>query len=528
MNTETEPMYVRGQAVRLKLASDRLAGIKVGTKLFFISRTYGSLPIAVSLQESLDGPYHAVSPFEIEPWTDEPKPAPRFKLGDSVILKSRHYPLNQGDKLDVLQCDGDTCLVRIPTSDGFKSNPLHRVDTDQLIPVAKPSTFKDGQLVRLKEDVSSPDYSNGQTHYKAGDQVRIVQITGGWATFLKPEGMIASCPTSKFEPITEPASEPPSAPKLTPVALMKTEFDSNVSDVEAFCTIGPLPQTHFFWVWKNFTGEAVHGFSRSNPLKLTDDPLIWLATDEQLEELLKGKLTPAQPQAPAAQSAPTRPVIFAPGTFARLTKDVPISGSGPHWGKAGDKVTIVSAVDRTEFPIIVAKPGQLGYPHCAVNLDELEPWTEPWNPITTEQQKTLFHGSLGAPKIPPVELRDPTKTIYPSDMFTGMSTAAQVIEENHAAETALGRQEELESVMRALSEFHEVIKKLANPPVAASPVDVESVKRKAIRYFSDMLVFRFFRAVDTGDLPEAHRHIYRSIITRTECELTNATNGGVK
>lgn len=265
----------------------------------------------------------------------------------------------------------------------------------------KPITYHVGQWVRLKKDVSSPDYHNGQTHYKAGDQVRIFGVTVAWAAFVKPGGLTAACPTSNFEPISEPS-------KFTKGQLVRIKHNIPCSDgtmlgggSEAFVSA--------------ITGATITLSSRE------DLAGPWTCVnDTDIEPAIE---SPAQPQAPAAQPGPT--------------------------------------------------------------------------PTMTERQKALFHDKSD-PKILPRELRDPTKTIYPTPTFRGM-TATQVLD------------------------FLNEIKEFVTPHTATPPVDVESVKQYAINLFSAGLVSTFSKAVDAGCIPPDLFPICRNIVVDHAREFLNAT-----
>ena len=68
--------------------------------------------------------------------------------------------------------------------------------------------------------------------------------------------------------------------------LIETAFDRSYNDAEIFCTLHDLPRTSYTWVWLAGPYRQI-AITRHNPFEPTDDPNIWLATPEQLEQAIK-------------------------------------------------------------------------------------------------------------------------------------------------------------------------------------------------------------------------------------------------
>lgn len=68
--------------------------------------------------------------------------------------------------------------------------------------------------------------------------------------------------------------------------LIETAFDRNYNDAEFFCTMSDLPRTSYTWMWLAGPYWQI-AITRHNPFEPTDNPSIWLATPEQLEQAIK-------------------------------------------------------------------------------------------------------------------------------------------------------------------------------------------------------------------------------------------------
>lgn len=198
------------------------------------------------------------------------------------------------------------------------------------------------------------------------------------------------------------------------------------------------------------------------------------------------------------------PSKFTKGQLVRIKHNIPCS-DGTMLG--GGSEAFVSAI--TGATITLSSREDLAGPWTCVGEADIEPAIEspaqPQAPAAqpgpaptmTERQQALFHDK-GDPKILPSELRDPTKTIYPTPTFRGM-TATQVLD------------------------FLNEIKEFVTPHTATPPVDVESVKQYAINLFSAGLVSTFSKAVDAGCIPPDLFPICRNIVVDHAREFLNAT-----